>query len=106
MIRGLTALALALLLAPATPASAAGATDDLPYLGDWECPGGPTLSIGVWTYDSGEGVLEIRSIERDGRSFILTMTDGYGVGLSMDGDRAMAWLSMASGDGFDCRRTD
>ena len=105
MIRGLTALAFALLLAPATSA-AAGAADDLPYLGDWECPGGPTLSIGVWTYDSGEGVLEIRSIERDGRSFILTMADGYGVGLSMDGDRAMAWLSMASGDGFDCRRTD
>jgi hypothetical protein len=93
-------LAIALALAAAGPALAA----DKPFIGDWDCGGYGSLSITAKTYDFGEPA-KIKSAKRDGDAWELTMTSGYTVMVQVRGD-VMNWLSMETGDTFECRRIE
>jgi hypothetical protein len=44
------------------------------------------------------------SVEKEGNNYIMTFPDGYQIGLSSPTDTSMQWLSMESGDMFDCTR--
>jgi hypothetical protein len=89
-----------LALAAASPALA---HDDAPYIGVWDC------GVGVFTftaesYSPGDAPMQIKSIEGSDGTYTMTFDDGYQIGVSMNGNDAMGWLSMASGDSFDCTR--
>lgn len=88
----------AVLLLGAGPALAA----DTPYIGDWDCGGYGELAITAKTYDFGEPA-RVKSVKREGDAYALTMTDGYTVMVQVRGN-VMNWLSMESGDSFECRR--
>lgn len=87
-------------LATATPVIAA---DDAPYIGSWDC-GVATFSFTKDTYDAGEGPMPIRKVEKEDGNYILSFDDNYQIGLSSVTQTSMQWLSMASGDMFDCKR--
>jgi hypothetical protein len=87
-------------LATATPVIA---SDDAPYIGSWDC-GVATFSFTKDTYDSGEGPMPIRKVEKEDGNYILSFDDNYQIGLSSVTQTSMQWLSMASGDMFDCKR--
>ncbi|WP_455271162.1 hypothetical protein [Rhizobium herbae] len=87
-------------LATAAPAFAAG---DAPYIGRWDC-GVATFSFTKDTYDAGEGPMPIRKVEKEDGNYILSFDDNYQIGLSGVTKTSMQWLSMASGDTFDCKR--
>ena len=94
-----TIAALAAFLA-ATSTLAAG---DTPYVGSWDC-GVATFTFTTETYDAGEGPMPIRKVDKEDANYILSFDDGYQIGLSGITDSSMQWLSMASGDTFDCKR--
>ncbi|MBP1857351.1 hypothetical protein J2Z75_000831 [Rhizobium herbae] len=84
----------------ASPASASG---DAPYVGTWDC-GVATFSFTRDSYDSGEDKQPIRKVEKEDGNYILSFDNDYQIGLSSVTDTSMQWLSMASGDMFDCKR--
>jgi hypothetical protein len=90
----------AITLVTAVPGFAA---DDAPYTGRWDC-GVATFSFTKDTYDSGEGPMPIRKVEKEDGNYILSFDKGYQIGLSSVTKTSMQWLSMASGDTFDCKR--
>lgn len=100
-MRRLAALAAGILVS--VSAAPAFAHDDAPYIGVWDC------DVAVFTftaesYNPGDGPMKIRHIEASGGTYAMTFDDGYQIGLSMNGDEAMSWLSMETGDGFECKR--
>lgn len=100
-MKRLSLLALAgIVLAGGTPVSA---QDIPPYIGVWDC------GVGVFTftrdsYNNGSDIMPATDITVDGNTFVFTFEDGYQIGVSMHGDDAMQWVSMESGDMFDCTR--
>jgi len=86
-------------LATAAPGLAAG---DAPYTGRWDC-GVATFSFTTESYDSGEGPMPIRKVDKEDGNYILSFDDNYQIGLSSVTKTSMQWLSMASGDTFDCK---
>lgn len=95
---------LALLCLTASPLAA----ETYPFEGSWSCEVAD-FTFTADTYQPGEGsdLLSVASITdtRDG-SFTLTMTDGYTIGVSMNGDGTMSWFSFESGDMFTCVALD
>lgn len=87
-------------LASATPGFAA---EDAPYTGSWDC-GVATFSFTKDTYDSGEGPMPVRKVVKQDGNYILSFDDNYQIGLSSVTKTSMQWVSMASGDMFDCKR--
>lgn len=94
-MRSMLAAGLVLCTAPALAA-------DAPYVGEWDCGDYGSLAITAKTYDFGEPA-KIKSAKRDGDAYVLTMTDGYEVAVQVRG-KVMNWLSMETGDSFECRR--
>lgn len=94
------ATATVITLAITAPGSAAG---HAPYLGSWDC-GVATFSFTKDTYDAGDGPMPIRKVEKEDGNYILSFDDNYQIGLSSVTQTSMQWLSMASGDTFDCKR--
>jgi hypothetical protein len=90
----------AVILATATPGLAAG---DAPYIGSWDC-GVATFSFTKDSYNAGEGPMPIRKVEKEDGNYILSFDDNYQIGLSRVTQTSMQWLSMTSGDTFDCKR--
>ncbi len=96
-------------IAPFAAALALAATpmqaQTYPFEGSWDC------GVGVFTftadiYDPGDNPMPIRDVAEDGGDYILTFDDAYQIALSSVSDTTMQWLSLASGDMFDCRRLD
>lgn len=79
------------------------AAKDAPYIGSWDC-GVATFSFTQNTYDAGEGPMPVRKIEKQDGNYILSFDDNYQIGLSSVTKTSMKWVSMASGDMFDCKR--
>lgn len=48
--------------------------------------------------------MPIRKVEKVDGNYVLSFDDGYQIGLSSVTDTSMQWLSMASGDQFECKR--
>lgn len=90
-------------IAFAAAAGPAFAHDDIAYVGVWDCGIG-TFTFTAESYNPGDSVLAIRAVEVDGGSYLLSFDDGYQIALSDVTDTTMSWLSLASGDGFDCSR--
>ena len=86
-------------------APAAFAADDPVYAGTWDCQAS-TFTFTKNTYDSGEGPMPVEKVEKEGENYILTLDGGYQIGLSSVTDTSMQWLSMASGDMFECKRVE
>ncbi len=89
-----------IILANTAPGFAAG---DTPYIGSWDC-GVATFSFTKDTYDAGEGPILVRKVEKEDGNYILTFDENYQIGLSSVTKTSMQWVSMASGDMFDCKR--
>lgn len=84
-------------------ATACFATDPAPYAGTWDCEVS-TFTFTGDTYDAGEGPMPIRKVEKVDGNYVLSFDDGYQIGLSGVTDTSMQWLSLASGDQFECKR--
>ena len=96
-------LAVAALVALGVPPAAAISGDEAPYIGVWDC------EVAVFTftresYDNGTDILPMRQIEIADRGYVMTFDDDYQIAIALDGEDSMSWLSLASGDAFDCRR--
>ena len=89
----------------ATTPTFAAAPVDAPYVGVWDCQVG-TFVFTRETYSNAGGadMQAASSVEQEGNNYIMTFPDGYQIGLSSPTDTSMQWLSMESGDMFDCKR--
>ncbi len=76
---------------------------DAPYLGAWDC-GVATFWFTPNGYDNGSEILPVRKVTKDKGAYILSFDKGYKIGLSGVTRDKMSWLSMESGDGFECKR--
>lgn len=94
-------LATVLALASLTPAIA---EDDPPFVGKWDCQVG-VFTFTADTYDPGDMPMKIATVDKGEGNYVLTMEDGYQVGLSMTSE-GMSWLSMETGDSFACTKLE
>ncbi|UIJ73542.1 hypothetical protein [Aurantimonas sp. HBX-1] len=101
ILRSLLAAAL-LAMAPAS----ALASEELPFLGTWDCEVA-TFTFTPTTYDNGSEEMPIEEVQEgsDG-SYTLLFADDYFITLSGFTGDTMGWFSPASGDNFSCTRTD
>jgi hypothetical protein len=89
----------------ASAAPVALAADQPVYAGTWDCEVS-TFTFTDNTYDSGEGPMPVEKVVKEGENDILTLDGDYQIGLSRVSDTSMQWLSMASGDMFECKRVE
>ncbi len=87
----------------AEPASAE--QDAPPYIGSWDCGVG-VFTFTDTTYDSGGESQPIRKIEKEDGNYILSFDNNYQIALSSVTEKSLQWLSMESGDMFDCKRVN
>lgn len=101
ILRSLLAAAL-LAMAPAS----ALASEELPFLGTWDCEVA-TFTFTPTTYDNGSEEMPIEEVQEgsDG-SYTLLFADDYFITLSGFTGDTMGWFSSASGDNFSCTRVD
>jgi len=90
-------------LATTLLAGPAIAQDDSPYVGVWDC-GVAEFTFTRATYHNRSELMVPTDIEQDGNSFLMSFSDGYQIGVSINPDDTMQWVSMESGDTFDCTR--
>jgi hypothetical protein len=79
-------------------------SDELPFVGRWNCEVAE-FAFTDTTYDNGTEVLPIREVQEgtDG-SYTLFFDDDYMITLSGFTGDAMGWFSHESGDNFACTR--
>ena len=100
----LAAVLTAAALVATTPAVGA-APADAPYVGVWDCQVGVfVFTRETYSNAGGADMQAASSVEQEGNNYIMTFPDGYQIGLSSPTDTSMQWLSMESGDMFDCTR--
>lgn len=98
---------LTLLVGAALPASAQSQPS---FVGDWG--GGPTTCDEPFRFTAkqyappGMKLMRMKSVERDGKNYLLSFPDGYRVSLFDVGRRSMTWHSPISGDTFELRRCE
>ena len=92
---------LSLLAAAAMIATPALAKDEPPYVGKWDCGVG-VFTFTADTYDPGDAPMKIADVEDNEGAFILTMEDGYQIGVAVIDENHLSWMSMETGDAFDC----
>ena len=97
---------LAATLAIALAASSVGAarSDELPFVGTWDCEVA-TFTFTPTVYNNGSEDLPIEEVQEgsDG-SWTLMFADDYIITLSGFTGDTMGWFSPASGDNFSCTR--
>ena len=75
---------------------------DYPFVGQWDCQVA-TFTFDQQGYDNGSDTLPYLKVTDAGDdNWIIDFADGYQIGLSSVTADTMQWLSMASGDMFDC----
>lgn len=79
------------------------ALETYPFAGQWDC-GLSVLTLTDTTHDSGGGPVPIRSVTRDGLSYVLRLGDGTIVALAAVTDTALTWVSGKTGRQFTCLR--
>ena len=89
----------------ATTPTFAAAPADAPYVGVWDCQVGVfVFTRETYSNAGGADMQAASSVEQEGNNYIMTFPDGYQIGLSSPTDTSMQWLSMETGDVFDCTR--
>lgn len=75
-----------------------------PFVGTWNCEVA-TFTFTDKTYNNGSETLPIRKITPKGKGeYQLDFPEGYKIMLQVVSPQAMNFLSLASGDGFSCKR--
>jgi hypothetical protein len=84
----------------------ATASEELPFVGTWDCEV-ETFVFTPTTYDNGSEELAIEEVQEgsDG-SYTLLFDEDYFITLSGFTGDTMGWFSPASGDNFACTRLD
>lgn len=95
---------LAAALAVVLVASSAPRSDELPFVGTWDCEV-QTFTFTLTVYNNGSEDLPIEEVQEgsDG-SYTLLFADDYMITLSGFTGDTMGWFSSASGDNFSCTR--
>lgn len=94
-----------LLAACQAPPSSPRPTDQLPFMGSWDC-GVTTMTFTPETYLPSNDAQPIRitRFSTQNRVTTLTLADGAVIEVQARNDNQIAWLSQSTGDTFDCTR--
>ncbi|MDQ1900018.1 hypothetical protein RAH32_06130 [Paracoccus sp. WLY502] len=80
-------------------------TDQLPFMGTWDC-GATTMTFTPTSYiPSNEAApITIRSFSTQNRATTMTLADGAVIQVQWQNDNQMTFTSETTGDSFDCAR--
>ncbi len=88
-------------------AGASAAADFAPLVGSFECEGGPMFTLSQDACDqSGLGPATLTNLLPVEDGFIITLADGSRFGVRRKSADSFQWMSAASGDSFQCSKTD
>ena len=100
------ALVSALLIgACSAPPTSPRPTDQLPFMGTWDC-GVTTMTFTPTSYipSPDSDPITVRGFSTQNRVTTLTLADGAVIQVQVQNDNQMVWLSGSTGDSFDCTR--
>ncbi|WP_347140212.1 hypothetical protein [Paracoccus sp. SSK6] len=98
-------LPLMLLTACQAPPTSPRPTDQLPFMGSWNC-GVTTMTFTPDSYlpSNDAQPIKIRSFSTQNRATTMTLDDGAVIQVQWQNDNQMTWTSQSTGDSFDCKR--
>lgn len=98
-------LPLMLLTACQAPPASPRPTDQLPFMGSWDC-GVTTMTFTPEGYLPAPGAQPIRitRFSTQNRETTMTLADGAVIQVQWQNDNRLVWLSHSTGDSFDCTR--
>ncbi|MFC3630359.1 hypothetical protein ACFOM8_12980 [Paracoccus angustae] len=98
-------LPLLLLTACQAPPTSPRPTDQLPFMGTWDC-GATTMTFTPTSYlpSNDAAPITIRSFSTQNRVTTMTLEDGAVIQVQWRNDNQITWLSQSTGDSFDCSR--
>lgn len=98
-------LPLMLLTACQAPPTSPRPTDQLPFMGSWDC-GVTTMTFTPSSYipSNDAAPITIRGFSTQNRVTTMTLADGAVIQVQWQNDNRITWLSQSTGDSFDCSR--
>ncbi|MTD99141.1 hypothetical protein GIY56_02440 [Paracoccus sp. YIM 132242] len=98
-------LPLLLLTACQAPPTSPRPTDQLPFMGSWDC-GITTMTFTPTSYlpSNDAAPIRIRSFSTQNRVTTMTLADGAVIQVQSQNDNRIVWLSQSTGDSFECSR--
>lgn len=87
------------------PPTAPRPTDQLPFMGHWDC-GTTTMTLTPTDYrpSNDAAPIKVRGFSTQNRVTTLTLADGAVVKVQVQNDNRITWLSESTGDSFECNR--
>ena len=73
------------------------------FVGSWDCSVA-VFSFTNTSYNNGSQSYAIKSVAQDGNNYTLYIQDGIKVGLGAVTATGLTWVSLTTGDQFNCRR--
>ncbi|VDS09975.1 hypothetical protein PARHAE_03185 [Paracoccus haematequi] len=80
-------------------------TDQLPFMGSWDC-GATTMTFTPTSYipSNDAAPITIRGFSTQNRVTTMTLADGAVIQVQWKNDNQISWLSKTTGDSFECAR--
>lgn len=80
-------------------------TDQLPFMGSWDC-GATTMTFTPTSYipSNDAAPITIRGFSTQNRVTTMTLADGAVIQVQWKNDNQISWLSQTTGDSFECAR--
>ena len=80
-------------------------TDQLPFMGSWDC-GVTTMTFTPTSYipSNDSAPIPIRRFSTESRVTTMTLADGAVMQVQWQSDSRIVWLSQSTGDSFECTR--
>lgn len=100
-----TLFSVLLLAACQAPPTSPRPTDQLPFMGSWDC-GVTTMTFTPDSYlpSNDAQPITVRSYSTQNRVTTMTLADGAVIQVQWQNDNQMTWMSQSTGDSFDCSR--
>lgn len=94
-----------LLTACQAPPTSPRPTDQLPFMGSWDC-GATTMTFTPDAYQPSMDArpMAIRSFSTQNRVTTMTLEDGAVIEVQSQNDNQISWMSQSTGDSFVCTR--
>ena len=94
-----------LLSACQAPPTSPRPTDQLPFMGSWDC-GVTTMTFTPTDYlpSNDAQPIKIRKFSTQNRVTTMTLDDGAVIQVQWQNDNRITWLSQSTGGSFDCSR--
>lgn len=100
-----TVLSVLVLGACQAPPTTPRPTDQLPFMGSWDC-GTTTMTFTPTTYmpSNDSAPITVRGFSTQNRVTTMTLDDGAVIRVQWQNDNRISWMSESTGDSLECSR--